>query len=180
MLGLINKSVQTFLRLHYGEQVWTQVIQRVGIGPDGFEAMLHYEDRLTALLEDIGAFLAMREPVRRLLRFGGVDYREFLGSLDELPGRCRLALPDLELPNMRLLAEAQWRFLLEIEGGMRDWGAVAAGLLRAMADDYGALVLIEEGATQEGVERVRVTLLDPAWSEGRRFNLASPVLGGTG
>lgn len=193
MLGVINKSVQAFLCAHHGPQVWRNVSERIGIGPEGFEAMLHYDDQLTdsllsaaetvlatpreALLEDIGAWLAMTEPLRRLLRFGGSDYWDFLFSLDDLQERSLMALPDLEMPELLLRAEAQGRFLLEVRGPMPGWGAVMAGLMRAMADDYGALVLIEPGTPQGGAERVQVMLLDVAYAQGRRFDLARPEMG---
>lgn len=193
MLGVINKSVQAFLCAHHGPQVWRNVSERIGIGPEGFEAMLPYDDQLTdslllaaetvlatpreALLEDIGAWLAMTEPLRRLLRFGGSDYWDFLFSLDDLQERSLMALPDLEVPELTLRAEAQGRFMLEVRGPMPGWGAVMAGLMRAMADDYGALVLIEPGPPQGGAERVQVMLLDAAYAQGRRFDLARPEMG---
>ena len=105
----------------YGPSLWSRVAQDIGIGPEGFEAMLRYDDTLTedliraamaaldkpraVVLEDIGAYLATVEPVRRLLRFSGTDYWEFLFSLEELQGRGRMALPDLEFPELRFNAE---------------------------------------------------------------------------
>ncbi|MFD2173835.1 heme NO-binding domain-containing protein [Rhodobacter lacus] len=191
MLGVVNKSIQSFLSSHYGGHLWREVAERSGIDPAGFEAMLSYDDRLTdrlldaaeavletprvMILEDIGAWLAMTEPMRRLLRFGGADYWDFLFSLDELPGRGLMALPGLGLPELMLAVEAQGRFTLAVKGAMPGWGAVMAGLLRAMADDYGALVLIEANDRLGPVERVSVTLLDMAYTEGRHFDLAMPV-----
>lgn len=196
MHGLINKSVQTFLCEHYGAALWRQVAQRAGIAADGFESMLHYEDALTedlldaaqeildepraALLEDIGAHLAMREPLRRLLRFGGSDYWDFLYSLDELQGRSQMTLPDLHLPELSLQAGTGGRFVLHVSGGFAGWGAVLAGLLRAMADDYGALVVIEPLDPADREERVQVILLEASYAQGRRFDLAQPALGVTG
>lgn len=190
MHGLINKSVQAFLRDNYGPSLWSRVAQDIGIGPEGFEAMLRYDDALTedligaamaaldkpraVVLEDIGAYLATVEPVRRLLRFSGTDYWEFLFSLEELQGRGRMALPDLEFPELRFNAECRGRFTLEVRGPIPGWGAVIAGLLRAMADDYGALVLIEVIEPQGICERVQVLLLEAAYVEGRRFELARP------
>ncbi|MDD8022570.1 MAG: heme NO-binding domain-containing protein [Paracoccaceae bacterium] len=190
MHGLINKSVQAFLRDNYGQALWARVAQEIGIGPEGFEAMLHYDDALTAdliraamvaldkprgvLLDDIGAYLTTVEPLRRLLRFSGTDYWEFLFSLEELQGRGLMALPDLELPELGLNAESRGRFTLDVRGPMPGWGAVLAGLLRAMADDYGALVLIEMIEGQGPGERVQVLLLEAAYAEGRRFELARP------
>jgi len=194
MHGLINKSIQAFLCDHYGVLLWRQVAERAGIAPDGFESMLHYDDSMTedllnaaqqaldepraALLEDIGAYLAMREPLRRLLRFGGSDYWDFLYSLDDLQGRAQMTLPDLELPELNLMAGTEGRFLLRVSGGFPGWGAVLAGVLRAMADDYGALVLIEPLEADAGGERVQVMLLEASYAQGRRFDLAQPAFGG--
>lgn len=188
MHGLINKSVQAFLRDHYGADVWHRVADRAGVGREGFEAMLHYDDALTesllsaaqaeldepraALLEDIGAWLAMTEPLRRLLRFGGSDYWDFLYSLDDLQGRGLMALPDLDLPDLNLQSDARGHFTLRVKGAMPGWGAVLAGVLRAMADDYGALVVIEPLEPLGGAERSRVLLLEAAYCEGRPFDLS--------
>ncbi|MCE5975187.1 heme NO-binding domain-containing protein [Sinirhodobacter sp. WL0062] len=193
MHGLINKSIQAFLRANYGQRLWLQVAERVGFESEGFEAMLRYDDQLTedllqasiealdkprgALLEDIGAYLASLEPIRRLLRFGGEDYWEFLQSLDELQGRGQMTLPDLELPELTLRTERADRFLLIVRSTINGWGAVMTGLLRAMADDYGALAMIEQADTADGQEAVQVVLLEATFNEGRRFELARPVGG---
>ncbi|MBW0159069.1 heme NO-binding domain-containing protein [Sedimentimonas flavescens] len=191
MHGLINKSIQAFLRANYGQRLWLQVAERVGFDSEGFEAMLRYDDQLTedllqasvealdkprgVLLEDIGAYLASLEPIRRLLRFGGEDYWEFLQSLDELQGRGQMTLPDLELPELALRTLRGAQFILDVDGTIPGWGAVMTGLLRAMADDYGALAMIEEAEAAEGREAVQVVLLEAAFNEGRRFDLARPV-----
>lgn len=190
MHGLINKAVQTFLRDNYGAALWRHVVQEAGLDPNGFEAMMHYDDDVTervlqaamgaldkprvVLLEDIGAYLARVEPLRRLLRFGGADYWEFLASLDELPGRTRMALPDLEVPRLSVNAANGGRFTFEVEGPLPGISAVMAGLLRAMADDYGALALIEPSETADGRELVQVALLETDYAEGRSFDLAMP------
>lgn len=196
MHGLINKSIQTFLHANYGAALWRHVAQEAGLELDGFETMMRYDDEVTervlraamsaldkprvVLLEDIGAFLATVEPLRRLLRFGGADYWEFLASLDELPGRTRMALPDLEMPQLSVTAANGGRFSFEVAGPVAGVSAVMAGLLRAMADDYGALALIEHSETVEGREQVQVALLEADYAEGRRFELARPMSLGAG
>ena len=47
MHGLMNRSIQCFLRDTYGAGCWRSVAQDIGIGADGFEAMLLYDDALT-------------------------------------------------------------------------------------------------------------------------------------
>lgn len=190
MHGLVNRSIQCFLRDTYGADVWAAVAAEAGLDAQGFEALLSYEDRLTdvvvdaaarrlakpreALLEDVGIYLAGLEPLRRLLRFGGVDYIDFLQSLDELPDRVRLAVPELEMPDLRLVPSGPGRFALACRAPHAGFAAVFAGVLRAMADDYGSLVLIEAGGRDTGPDTVSIELLDTRFASGRRFDLARP------
>ncbi|OYX42256.1 MAG: heme NO-binding protein [Rhodobacterales bacterium 32-67-9] len=189
MHGLVNRSVQWFLRDTYGVALWTSVAEAAGIDPNGFEALLVYDDGLTdamidaaarqlgkpreALLEDIGIYLVGLEPLRRLLRFGGVDYADFLQSLDELPDRVHLAVPELDMPGLELKTTGPGRYTLICAADHDGFGAVFAGILRAMADDYGALVLIEAGG-KGGAETVGIELLEAQFATGRRFDLARP------
>lgn len=190
MHGLVNRSVQCFLRDTYGTDLWVAVAAEAGVAPEGFEALMHYDDPLTdavvdaaarqlgkqreALLEDVGIYLVTLEPLRRLLRFGGASYEDFLHSLDELPDRARLAVPDLDLPDLTLHAVAPGRFRLDCSGPRQGFGAVFAGILRAMADDYGALVLIDAGTGAVLPETVGIELLDTFFAAGRGFDLARP------
>lgn len=189
MHGLVNRSIQSFLRDTYGADLWSRVADAAGVGADGFEAMLVYEDAATdavldaaevalakpraALLEDLGIYLVGLEPLRRLLRFGGVDYIDFLHSLDDLPDRVRLAVAEIEMPELDLVATGPGRFMLHCRGARPGFGTVMAGVLRAMADDYGALALIDAGA--EAADTITIELLQARFASGRRFDLARPV-----
>lgn len=196
MHGLVNRAIQCFLRDTYGPELWAGVASDIGVGTEGFEAMLASEDGVTRrlfaaaarrlrrpagiILEDIGLYLVSRDPVRRLLRFGGADYAEFLFSLTELAERSALAVPGLDLPEIEVSQTAPASFALRL-GGHRAYGPVLAGLLRAMADDYGALALIDRReagprARPEAGSLLDVTLLDAAHAEGRGFRLARPGL----
>lgn len=191
MHGLVNRSLQSFLRNTYGPSAWLAIAEQAGAPPDGFEAMFSYEDALTdrvlevavavlakprdALLEDLGMFLVAREELRRLLRFGGVDYVAFLHSLDELPDRARLAVADLGLPDLELEQRSDDCFALRCGPGHPGWTPVLAGVLRAMADDYGAFALVDiEG--EKTAPAIRIELLQTQYATGRRFDLARPVV----
>lgn len=191
MNGLVNRAIQNFLRDGWGAAAWADAARAAGAPPAGFEPLMDYDPGLTTrlvaaaaarldrgqdcLLEDLGTWLVShpsRAGVLRLLRFGGPDFREFLQSLDELPARARLALPDLRLPPLRLIAEGAGVYSLVIGAGFPGAGAVALGLLRAMADDYGALAVIEGGdAAPDGSGRLVIRLLDEDFAEGRAFAL---------
>lgn len=192
MHGLINTAIQSFVTETYGIDTWRRITAAADLGFDQFEAMLIYNDALTdrvlqaacdllgrevaELLEDLGTHLVSHpslERLRRLLRFGGADYTEFLHSLDDLPGRARLAVSDLVLPGLELREHATGRFSLTCQPGLPGYGWVLMGVLRAMADDYGALVMLEHQGCRDGCEVISVTLIEAAFAAGRGFELGA-------
>ncbi len=194
MHGLFNQALERFLRVTHGGAAWQRIAEVADLPFLSFEPLTIYDPAVTAavvqaaaqvldrpvesLLEDMGTFLVSHqsgERVRRLLRFGGVGFIDFLHSLEEMPARARLALPDLVLPDIVLDDLGGWEFSLWMAPPFLGAAFVLVGLLRAMADDYGALVFleVEGGATARPV--VRVQLLDAAHAEGRRFDLAAGV-----
>lgn len=199
MHGLINRAIQCFLRDTYGPALWAAVAQEAEPGLEGFEPMLLYDAALTdrvidaaarllarprdSLLEDLGIYLVSHpnmQGVRRLLRFGGVTFVDFLQSVEELPGRARLAVPDLDLPVLELCDHSTAEFTLICHSPLRGAGQVVAGILRAMADDYGALCLVDPcGPDQAGAapagERIAITLAESGFASGRRFDLANQL-----
>lgn len=166
MHGLINKALESFLGDTYGSRNWQSVLDRAAlgdqIGADGFDSLMVYPDDVThrllsaaeivlerpreTLLEDLGTYLVSHprcERLRRLFRFGGSSYTDFLRSLEDLPGRARLAVPDLDLPALSLEDGEHGQFRLTCRGCPPGFGQVLLGILRAMGDDYGALVVLE-------------------------------------
>ncbi|ABF64902.1 heme NO-binding domain-containing protein [Ruegeria sp. TM1040] len=195
MHGLINRAVQAFVTSTYGDKRWADIMDESGLGFTEFEAMLVYpEDQsirmlraveaklerpLDEILEDVGTFLVSNpqvEALRRLLRFGGVNYVEFLHSLDDLPDRARLAVSDLHLPGLELIEQAPGQFQLLCQPGVPGYAQVMTGVLRAMADDYGALVILDLVGEQEGSDVISITLVESDFSEGRAFELGAHTL----
>ncbi len=192
MHGLINRTIQRFVSDTYGEAVWVGACVAAELGLVEFEAMLNYDDDLTLrvleavsveldksrweILEDIGTYLVSHsetESVRRLLRFAGDDFVEFLHSLDDLPDRARLAVADLELPLLELCEHAPDKFTLTVRSQGEGFGYVMIGMLRSLADDYGALVLLDYQGGQSGFEVVNVTLIETGFAIGREFELGA-------
>ncbi|AHD01517.1 MULTISPECIES: heme NO-binding domain-containing protein [Leisingera] len=195
MHGLINRAIQAFVTSTYGADRWEEVMEEAGLGFTEFEAMLFYSEEqssqmLTAMekvlarplpemLEDMGTFLVSNpqvEALRRLLRFGGVNYVEFLHSLDDLPDRARLAVSDLHLPGLELLEQAPEQFELVCQPGLPGYAYVLIGVLRAMADDYGDLVFLDHSGTQDGAEVISITLVETKFAAGREFDLGAHSL----
>lgn len=175
----------------YGPDAWADIALSLASGHSDFNALASYPDDETReliaaasrelrkppgmLLEDLGTWLVTGDerPVRRLLRFGGTDFVEFLYSLDELPGRARLAVSDLALPSMELREHAPLSYTLTLGPGMPGIGHVALGALRAMADDYGALAVMELTGGGGVAEVVQIRLVQTDYTQGRAFALTA-------
>ncbi|WP_299927100.1 heme NO-binding domain-containing protein [uncultured Pelagimonas sp.] len=198
MHGLILKTLQVFVQDTYGPEPWRNIAAHASLDGTEFEAMLNYDEDIftdvvssassvldkpsDAILEDVGTYLVSHpncEGLRRLLRFGGVDFIEFLHSLDDLPDRARLAVADLDLPDLELRDHTINQFQLKIDGHLPGFVHVMTGLLRAMADDYGALALLDHsGDGGAGLQMIDITVVENAYAEGRDFELAvSPQMG---
>lgn len=191
MHGLEGKAIEGFLRDVYGEAAWRAVASAAAAPADGFEAMLAYPEGLRdallaaaacalgkpreALLSDLGLHLVShpsREGLRRLLRFAGSDFPGFLHSLEDLPERARLAVADLGLPRIELRPLAPDHYEIECTGAPPGFGHMLCGALAAMADDYGALALIEHAGRCGAAERISVRIAAEGFAPGRAFHLA--------
>lgn len=192
MHGLVNRAIQCFVRDTYGNEVWLDVARAIDLEGATFEAMLFYDDAVTdqvlnrivrhlskprdEVLEDIGTYLVSHpkvEALRRLLRFGGVDFMDFLHSLDDLPDRARMAVSDLELPQLELTASDASRMHLSVRSSHDGFGHVMLGVLRTMADDYGALVFLDLRHQGPGEDVIDIALVEAAFAEGRSFTLSA-------
>jgi len=194
MHGVVNRAIECFVRDTYTDAVWDTVVVAALSPVRSFEPMLVYEAGVTArvisaaaarigkphheLLEDVGIYLVSHpryESLRRLLRFAGVTFEDFLLSIDDIPGRAHLALPDLGLVPIAVRALEKDRFRICCGPGWPGFGHVLAGGIRAMADDYGALVtlsVLKEGA--RGRARLELPLHAAHHARGRAFDLAAP------
>jgi Haem-NO-binding len=196
MHGLIIRSFEGFLRNTYGAALWEVILAELDAGIERFEPMFHYDDALAArlveiaetrlakpcgaLLEDFGTYLVAHpasERVRRLLRFGGVDYEEFLLSLEDLAGRARLAVPDLDLPGVELTELGSGEYHVGFTREQPGAPQVFLGLLRALADDYGALVMVDYTGPPGAPVHLSLRLLKADFASGRGFRLAAQGAG---
>ena len=192
MHGLIARALQCFLRDTYGPALWKQVVLDARIGVDTFEPMLSYRDgeidavlcaasdrldrSVASIQEDVGTYLVSHpnmRALRRLLRFSGRDFIDFVHSLEDIPDRARLSVPDLILPAVDLRKACPGKYQVHCAAGLPGFGAAMMGVLRAMADDYGALVVLEREAAPEGGDLLAIDLLSADFNIGQQFDLAA-------
>jgi hypothetical protein len=94
MHGLINRSIQCFLRDTYGPAIWRQVTHAAGLGFDSFEPLLTYDAALTEGVIETAAQI-LRRPRETVLEDLGtylVSHRDISG-FSAFPGRCARAQP---------------------------------------------------------------------------------------
>ncbi|MEM9394237.1 MAG: heme NO-binding domain-containing protein [Pseudomonadota bacterium] len=194
MHGLITKSIQRFLEDTYGGEVWLRIAEQAGVPDAQFETMLYYPEKVfdqtleaacqeldkpsATILEDMGTYIIShpeRPALRRLLRFCGASFSDFLNALEDLRGRARLAVPGLDVPALELKPLAEKRYQIAYEWHRKDGIFVISGILRAMADDYGALAFTEVAEDGNGHPTIEIAVLDRAFSEGREFDLGAPA-----
>lgn len=192
MHGLINRGIQRFVTDSYGAAKWRAVMRSAGMDYTDFEALWMYDDAITPavlaavcdvldrpfdeLMEDIGTFLVSHsnvEALRRLLRFGGVTFIDFLHSLDDLPDRARLAVSDLELPHLELVEKSAEEYSLRCYSDFLGWGHLFMGVLRAMADDYGVLAFLDHKGAEDVCEIVEIKLLETEFASDKGFELGA-------
>lgn len=182
MHRLVRRSCEAFLRDTYGDVLWRNVAETAGLDERGFVASVEMNEspsnvlireasRLLGkpendLLEDLGSWLARLEAVRRLLRFSGRDFREFLQNLVELPDHAHMVIPDLGLPEMTVVSDGPENLRVILPRRRSDWSSAMAGIIRAMADDYGVLGLIWVEDNE-----IHVLISDVAFSTARDFRL---------
>lgn len=195
MHGLIHRAIQTYVTETYGADAWVNIARASRTGVANYESMLVYPDEMAdqvldvasdylgreqaTLLEDMGTFFITdprRQGLRRLLRFGGSSYRDFLYTIDDLMDWGKLAVKGLVLPQLNLQAVGPEHFLIFVRGSTKGMSHVLVGMLRAMADDYGALVMIELEEQAADLDRIVLRLAVPSYQEPREFELASEAV----
>lgn len=166
MDDLVNRAIERFLRQ---ESALSRI--EAGFLPPGAmlcEAAARIGKPVDELVEDLGAWLVRQEEIWRLLRFCGQDFLDFLLRLDELPERIRLIDEDLDLPEIALSRGDDGLLWVMLSPGPATWTAFLSGLLRAMADDYGALCVITRAD-----DGICIDVSDLAFAEARTFRLST-------
>ena len=161
MLGLINKGLEDFIIELRGQAEWARICSELGFEESRFEALINYPPDVTdklldacahalnlekrELLDDFGTFITVGERgevLRKFLRIGGANYRSFLFSLPRLMQILRASIPGFQWPHLKLHHVSACQFEL-YESDFELINLVFLGILRAMADEYKALISIK-------------------------------------
>ncbi|CTQ32835.1 heme NO-binding domain-containing protein [Jannaschia rubra] len=198
MYGLICKSLEGFVRDRRGAEAWGRIVARAELPFETFEALRVHDKEMMlrliaaaaqemqretlALIEDVGHWICTHpplEPVRRLIRFSGRNYVDLIHSFDEMQERAKLALPGIDFPEFLVTEVGPGRFEVVARWEMAGAAALLTGMFRAMADDYGALALIEttDFRREDGlsIEVISIHVIEQAFQEPKEFKLGLGV-----
>lgn len=164
---LVNRAIEKFLQTTSGFEIEAGLVRPGVMLQDAAQKLGKPVDELA---EDLGAWLVQQNQVWRLLRFCGSDFLDFLLRLDEVPDRIRLITEAVPVPQIALSRGADGFLWVTILHGSPLWLPLLAGLLRAMADDYGTLCVITR--TDEGI---CIDVSDAAFAQARTFSLSGRV-----
>lgn len=174
---IVDKAIKDFLKSNYAG-LWREREPLTHLcPPDGKAAgkhgLLDWAAVQTGksseeMFEDFGAWLARQEPIRRLLRFSGRDFADFVARLEELPGRAHMISADFAMPPLQVCSLNPEEMQVILPPNALRWSALLAGILRVMADDYGALGLISLEQNN-----ITVQISDGKFAEGRDFSLSA-------
>jgi len=83
-------------------------------------------------------------------------------------------LPELDVPEIEVTHQNDGYYQLTCRPSFPGEGYALMGVLRAMADDYGALVMLEHGGWKDtGEEQITINVLEMSFSDGRDFALSA-------
>ncbi len=189
MHGMVHKGIGVFATDYFGSDAWDGLRRELGIDIDPASAtqlndlvatqiLFNLADRSGRskrdVMEDYGTFLMTSDVtsgIRRLMRFGGSDFLEYIDSLEDLPGRVRLAIDDFILPPLTVIQSSESTYKVWVETKLGAFTFVLIGMFRAMADDYGVLSEIKHEERRDTGDMISIKIFDVGFDAGRDFSL---------
>lgn len=161
MYGLIIEGLREQVTAERGEAVWNEIARRAGTSTIPFVAMQAYDDAIVySLVEATGAVLGL-PPEVVLERFGehwvafaasrgydslldlcGRDLGEFLGQMESLHNRVKLALPNLDPPVMTVARVDTNAIRLRYSSKRQGLAPLLVGIVRGLAKRFNVTVAI--------------------------------------
>jgi hypothetical protein len=78
----------------------------------------------------------------------------------------------LDLPAITVHEHYPHHFTILCSGSKIGFGHALVGVLRAMADDYGTLALLDHIGSKDGQEIIQVTVVEASFAQDRGFSLS--------
>lgn len=123
---------------------------------------------LEEIIYDAGLWITRQESIRRLLRFCGRDFEEFLQSVQELPGRVNLIYSSEILLDLRLSVERKDdNYIIHVSNTGAMIAHLVGGVIQGMADDYGTLAVVDVDC-----KRIEINVASLTYQRKKSFRLS--------
>jgi hypothetical protein len=162
MYGIINKSIEDLVKTNFGEDKWSVILERSGIGVDFFISNEPYNDDITyqlaaavaaemnmSLGEVLTAFgewwvlKTTKEKYSGMLEAGGNSLREFLVNLPIFHNRVMLVYPKLTPPEFKTSHIEERSIHIHYYSKRQGLKEFVRGLLQGLGKMYQTPVQIE-------------------------------------
>ena len=161
MYGMVNQAVRSMIIERYGQATWSKIHLEAG-APGTFTAMEPYDDSITYDLVAAVCRELSVEPTTVLRAFGeywvaniatvhyerimnssGVSFTDFLGNLDHMHQRIRVAFPAYDPPSFRSKPIDDSSIQLDYYSKRQGLLPFVEGLLQGLAMHFSVQIEIE-------------------------------------
>lgn len=155
LYGMVNKAIEDMVRLHFGADAWTRILDHAAIGPGVFISNESYPDDLTYSLVTSASEVLGIPPEKVLFAFGehwalevaGKDYaemlsaggktlREFLLNLPNFHTRFKLFFPKLLPPRFKISDASENSLTLHYLTHRSGLANFVAGIITGLGKHY--------------------------------------------
>lgn len=180
MYGLVNRSIEGLITRDFGEDRWQAVRARAGLGAEPFVAMRAYDDSVTyalvgaaseelglpaaTLLEAFGEYWTVHvahASYGDMLRHYGDTVAEFVGNLDAMHVQVATSMPELVPPSFQVDEGEDGVLVVEYRSKRAGLAPMVAGLLRGVAQIYGASYTVSLVRSRESDDEADIFEMRP-------------------
>ena len=155
MYGMIHKAAREFATQSLGDEAWSEVVERVGLGNEHFISGQHYSDEVTLkliaelcgkldmeladLLKAFGHYwigFTERSDYSPALAMAGDDLETFLHNLDDLHHGIKATMPEADLPSFSVVRSDERQIEVLYSSGRDGLASFVEGLLNGLMDKF--------------------------------------------
>ncbi len=167
MYGLINVAIRDMVLAQFGDETWTSIVQKSGVGEDAFVRMDQHDDAVTyglvgaasevldlsasEVLQAFGAYwttFTAEEGYGPLLTAAGETLPEFLQNLDAMHTRVGTMYPDFKPPSFECTDVTDSGLNLHYRSSRDGLDDLVIGLLKGLGQRFKVNVTVEQTAAK--------------------------------
>ena len=165
MYGIINKAIKDLVVTNFGDEVWSEILEKLHNPNDEFTNLETYDDSLTYDLVGAASEVLNVRPDEVLYLFGkhwiiytkkngygalmdmfGHSFIESLKNLNQLHMRMGYSMPNMKAPSFKVIENDDSSIDLEYHSSRQGLSSMVIGLLDGMAAKFDEAIEIEHVA----------------------------------